>query len=348
MNYKLLSTQEENKVKQIAEGFYNQIKKKNVINTNRLFGIEVEFSIINNQNKLQPNFAELLSKQESNHYIVPELGSYQIEINPPPLPLTNDCFNNLYNTIQQSRRILEKNAKQHHVEIIPIGLPFFIHSDLFQNLIQNFTQKNRYLVSAHYFGEHNKDGLYVPYKKGDGFLLPGDTGVTLINELHVQLQSLNIEDLINLFNYSQLITAPFICIANGYELTNIEQQIEIFENSEGLFDGKPGFPRVGLFPSYIHSLDEYMEVALSFKPLYYPIDEKESTAFDVMLGIYYCWTRIRYGITPTSHFRIEFRPLSVQPTMIENIALSEFYIKSLLSLMNLKVPLIPEKYLNIN
>jgi len=354
MSFKLLSEQEEHKVKQYAEAFYNKLKQSDVLNSNRLFGIEVEFSIINNKNKLQPMFSELLSEKISDHYIVPELGSYQIEINPPPLPLIKGCFNSFYNTLQQSRTLLEKNAKQHQVEIIPIGIPFYIQSDLFQNLNQNFTQKNRYLVSAHYFGDYNKDGLFVPYKNGDGFLLPGDTGVTIINELHVQIQSLNIEDLMNLFNYSQLITAPFIClgansgITNGLELTNIEHQIEIFEKSEGVFDGKPGFPRVGFFPSYIHSLDEYIDIALSFKPLYYPTDEEGSTAFDLMLGIYYGWTRIRYGITPTPHFRIEFRPLSVQPTMIENIALSECYIKSLLTLMNAKVPLLPEHYLKNN
>ena len=354
MKYKLLSSEEESTVRNMAYQYFRNIDKNNIQNSDRLFGIEVEFSIINNENKLQPGFSETLSHDLANYNVVPELGSYQIEINPPPLKLENNCFQKLYQILQQSRSMLEEKASNHAVQIVPIGLPFFIHDTLFTKLMNNFTQKNRYLVSAKYFGNFNQEGVFVPYKHSGGFLLPGDTGVTVINELHVQVQALNVPDLINLFNYSQMITAPLVClgansgITNGKELKNIEQQIEIFEKSEGVYDGLTDYPRVGLFPGYIQSLYEFMNVALSFKPLYYPSDGQAVTAFDLMLGIYYSWTRIRYGLTPTPHFRIEFRPLSVQPTMIENIALSEFYIKSLLALVHQKTPLLAEEHIRYN
>ena len=143
-----------------------------------------------------------------------------------------------------------------------------------------------------------------------------------------------------------MITAPLVClgansgISNGKALKHIEQQIIIFEKSEGVYDGLADYPRVGIYPGYIQNVDDFMEVALSFKPLYFPIDKDPATAFDLMLGIYYGWTRIRYGLIPTPHFRIEFRPLSSQPTMIENIALSEFYVKSLLGLIEQQTSLI--------
>jgi len=354
MKYKLLSTDEENTVRNMAYQYYQHIDKKDIQHQNRLFGIEVEFSITNNENKLQPGFADILSKGLASHCIVPELGSYQIEINPAPLKLENSSFHSLYQILQKSRKMLEERAKTNALEIVPIGIPFFIHDSLFQNLMQNFTQKNRYLVSAQYFGSYNKEGLSVPYKHGGSFLLPGDTGVTVINELHIQVQAKDLPDLVNLFNYSQMITAPLVClgansgITNGKPLKNIEQQIEVFEKSEGVYDGIADYPRVGLYPHYIRNLDEFMEVALSFKPLYFPSDSHPATAFDLMLGIYYSWTRIRYGLTPSPHYRIEFRPLSSQPTMIENMAMAEFYIKTLLFLIKNQTTLIDEEFMCYN
>jgi len=353
MKPKILTNEEENEVRKLAQQYYESIRNKEITNTKRLCGIEIEFSIIDDTNQLQPNTSLQFSTLAPDHPIVPELGSYQIEINPDPVKIDTTTFSRIYGQVQKARCELEKIAQQHGKNIIPIGLPFYLDSE-FLKKSDIITDKNRYLVSASYFGGLNKQGTRVDYQDGGHFFLPGDSGVTVINELHVQLQAINLHDLIKLFNYSQMITAPFVAIGansgitNGKILENIEQQIDIFEKSEGVYDGIKGVPRVGLFPGYISEISDFMDIALSYKPLYIPDDKSASTAFELMLGIYYGWTRIRYGLEPTPHWRIEFRPLSSQPTMIENIALSEFYVKTLLSLINNNVQLLPQEYLVAN
>ncbi len=170
----------------------------------------------------------------------------------------------------------------------------------------------------------------------------------------MQLQAVDLTDLVKIFNYGQMITAPFITIGansgitNGKQLEYNEQQIDIFEKSERVFDGVKGVPRVGMFLGYISHISDFIEVALSFKPLYYPDDKSSLAAFELMLGIYYGWTRIRHGLEPTPRWRIEFRPFSSQPTMIENVALSELYVKTLLDRIDTDAKLLPEEYLKTN
>jgi len=67
-----------------------------------------------------------------------------------------------------------------------------------------------------------------------------------------------------------------------------------------------------------------------------------------MLGKYFGWTRIRVGYDPYPHMRIEFRPLSTQPTILENVALSEFYVKTILGLKQNNHFLLPERFLRKN
>jgi len=349
----MLTKEKQERVRKLALGYYNTICKNSFNNSNRFCGMELEFSIIDKKNILKPGLAKKISDSTSNYHIVPELGSYQIEINPPPLKIESKVFHNLYKIFQNSRIRLQEISSNYNANVIPIGLPFYLGKKFFKN-DGIYTDKKRYVTSAEYFGGMNKKGTEIMFKDGTKLILPGASGVSVINELHIQLQAINIHDLVRLFNYSQMITAPFVAIGansgitNGKELVDLDHQIKIFERTEGILDGFPGFPRTGLFPGYIKSMDEFFDVALSFKPIHYPLDGRGYTAFDLMLGTYFAWTRIRHGIIPKPHMRIEFRPLSSQPTIIENVALSEFYIKTILYLVENNLPLIPERFLMKN
>jgi hypothetical protein len=353
MKKKILTEIEEDIVKKLSNQYLNTIKTKSLINKNRKFGLEIEFSITDKDGILKPQTSEDISNKLSKHPIVPELGSYQIEINPEPEILKKGCFKKYYEKTQKHREKLETFTKKQDLNLIPSGLPFNINSTDFHNPII-FTKKSRYQISAKYFGQENKNGCTLPFKNNEKINLPGNSGVTIINELHIHLQTLNKKEAVDLFNISQMITAPIIAlgansgIINGKELENKEQQIKIFEESEGLYDGEKNTPRVGLYPGYLKNIEEYFNKILAFKPLYYPDDNQPSTAFELMIGKYFGWTRLRIGFIPNEHIRIEFRPLSTQPTIIENISIAEFYIKTLLSIYKNKKTLLPEKYLQEN
>jgi gamma-glutamyl:cysteine ligase YbdK (ATP-grasp superfamily) len=349
----LLTKLQEQKVRRLSQDFYNSIHHQTFKTNQRLFGIEIEFSIVDDYLNLMPGTAQSIAEQLPCFPVVPELGSYQIEINPPPMPLKDASFHKLYNAVQQARKKITDSGDDIHANLLAVGIPFHINQKSFtkKNL---FTNKPRYQISAAYFKRHNPVGSILSYQNGDQVSIFGNIGVTLINELHIHLQAFDVQDLMLLFNYGQMLTAPLVAlgansgITNGKALLNKEHQIVIFENSEGLLDGMPGVPRVGLFPGYVKTLDDFFNIALSFRPLYYPNDGTAATAFELMLGKYFGWVRIRYTPLPQPSMRIEFRPLSTQPTIKENIALSEFFIKILIQHVEQLPPLIPTYVLRDN
>ena len=354
MNYQLLNKKEETSVTKMGKRYYDDFIKKNTFKqNNRRFGIEIEFSLTDNNNLLVPQSSPYICNKLKDYPIIPEYGSYQIEINPPPLNVSSNSYKKLYDTIQNSRKKIEEITNEKNIQLIPIGIPFYIDSIDFhsKNII---TPTERYLISTTYFHQVNKLGASLSFKNGEEINLPGNSGLSIINELHIHLQALNKTDLVMLFNYSQMITSPFVALAansgivNGKSLMYKDFQISIFEQAEGLYDGPANIPRTGLFPGYINILDDFFNNVLEFRPLYYPKDGLDSTAFELIIGKYFGWTRIRVGFDPSPHLRIEFRPMSSQPTIIENIALTEFYINTLLRLIKNNHSLVPDRYLKAN
>ena len=354
MTYKLLNKDEEKTVTKMGKRFYNEFIKDNTFKQNkRKFGIEIEFSIIDSNNQLVPQSAPYISSKLEKYPVTPEYGSYQIEINPPPLDVATNSYKKLYDTIQNIRKKIDEITNEKNYQLIPIGIPFYIDNIDFhsKNII---TPTERYLISTTYFHKVNKKGSSLLFKNNDEINLPGNSGLSIINELHIHLQAFNKTDLISIFNYSQMITAPFVALAansgmvNGKQLKYKDFQISIFEQAEGLFDGPNDIPRTGLFPGYINTVDDFFSKVIEFKPLYFPKDGLDSTAFELIIGKYFGWTRIRIGYEKSPHLRIEFRPMSSQPTIIENIALTEFFINSILGLVNNNNDLLPAEFLKNN
>jgi len=263
MNVKMLTENEESLVKKLSKDHYDDVIRTQSFDCkDRLFGLEIEFSLLDKSGKFSFGSAESMSNVLSEFNVVPEFGSFQIEINPPPKKLGNNAFQELYQKMQKIREKMESFGEINGMELLPIGIPFYI-DPLFYKKKRYITQKQRYLISSSYFQKENKKGAALSFIDGNNFYLPGNSSLSIINELHIHIQALNVKDLIHLFNYSQMITAPLVSlgansgITNGKELINKEHQIAIFEQAEGLYDGAENVPRVGLFPGYINSIDDF-------------------------------------------------------------------------------------------
>lgn len=349
----LLTNEEETVVKELARSHYESVIKNGKFeNPSRMFGVEVEFSLVDEEGNLRVGLAERISRELSELPVVPELGSYQIEVNPLPTELKEGSFSQLHSNLRDIIRQMKSVGERFNSLLLPIGIPLSLDETFF-NRRGIYSDKERYRISAEFSRRYGK-GSSIRFEDQSRLFLPEGSGVTIINELHTHLQATSAEDVIHLFNYSQMLAPLFVSLGansgmtNGKKLLNLEHQIRIFEECEGFFDGEKDVPRVGLFPGYIKTLDDYFNVALSFRPLYAPKDNSSAEAFELMLGTYYAWTRIRHGTEPTPHVRIEFRPISTQPTLIENVAFAEYFIKSLLFATSQRIPLLPEDVLQLN
>ena len=297
--------------------------------TTDLFGVEVELSIVDHLGRLAVGQTEKICNVLKDLPIVPEFGSYQIEINPPPLAICRDSFEKLPATLDSIAGEMNKVAAANGASLLPIGIPPYLDAKLLTGW-DIYSEGERFQHSAEYF--KNNGGANLCAQDGTKLFLPGDAAVTVVNELHVQMQARNRDDAVSLFNALASLTAPMAALGansgacNGSALEDKDNQIRLYEECEKIFDGKPGVPRTGLFPGYIRDIQDYFDIAFSFTPWTYPENPSLAAAFELLSGIYYGWTRLRHGTEPTPHLRIEFRPLSVQPTMIENIALAELLV----------------------
>ena len=75
MKNRLLTRKEENSIKEMAYRYYSEfIKEKSFKNNERMFGVEIEFSIIDASNRLVPETANPICKRLKEYPIKPEYG----------------------------------------------------------------------------------------------------------------------------------------------------------------------------------------------------------------------------------------------------------------------------------
>ena len=120
----LLTGEEEIVVKELARSYYeSSIKNDKFDNPNRMFGIEVEFSIVDEEGNLCTGLAEKISRELSELPVVPELGSYQIEVNPAPIELKEGSFCQLHSNLRYITKQMKSIGERFDSLLFPIGIP---------------------------------------------------------------------------------------------------------------------------------------------------------------------------------------------------------------------------------
>ncbi len=336
-----------NSIKERAERYYCKYISGNSFKVNcpRRCGIELEMSVIGSNKQLVNRGAEVVVKGCNHPDIINELGSYQLEISHKPLQLNNDTFNILHEQINDRLNIAEHIAKLNGNKISLCGIPFYIKNINFHDP-SIATESARYKQLYTFFKRKWPEFRLNSSNGETVFHLPGECALTIINELHVNIEALDFKDAISLFNLSQTLTAPFVALSSntgiceGIPLLYKEYQIKIFESyNQFLFNTNEEF-RVGIFPFQMESLSQYYNIIFSLLPIVKESCVDDKSCFDSYDGTYYGWTRIRVNNDMQS-LRIEFRALSTQPSLSENVAIAEFYIKSILALNAINYKPIP-------
>ncbi len=297
-------------------------------------GFELEAWLLDATNHAAPDNKAFLATLEDPD-VVPELASFNFEVNGDPAVLAGDAFDRMYQGLLRTWHKCREVAASRDERIIMIGiLPHLRESDL---TLKNMSQMSRYralnhqvLKMRHYEPLHlhitGRDELDT--KKFDVMLEAATTSF----QVHFQIP---LEQSVPVYNATLLASAPMVAIsANspylfGKDLWD-ETRIPLFEQSVRL--GEPGQHRVSFGYGYLeHSLAECFATNLSDYPVLLPLvsdaPPDKLTRLKFHNGTIWRWNRplIDFGADGKPHLRIEHRVVPSGPTIRDSFANAAFY-----------------------
>jgi len=305
-----------------------EAKKTRINNSKSLFGIEVEFYIVDQNDFPVLNSNEIVKNVciefDSSLSIVQELSSFQIEINPGPWELNNSGLNQCINELKYHYSILKNVVSKYGWHLCEYLTP----RKITQNIINHsdyYTKGERYQASSSYFS-NRKD---VVLKNNDVELIfPGESIIGCINEIHIHVQLQSDSKTIELFNYLnkkgvKLVDKFSQPIIFNNVIYNKYNSYTLFELANGEYNSEGTVNRVGNIPFKINSYKEYQKTLNTFNSIPYI---NKNDYLDIESTVYF-WTRLR---NKPNNLRVEFRPMEMGINWIERVKYLYETMKSLM------------------
>jgi hypothetical protein len=290
-------------------------------NDKLLVGFETEVSVVR-RNDLEP------VSQETRDAIIAdldgfgdvELGAFQLELRTSPLDVLEIGFVGLCEALRGLERRARRAANKLGATILRCG---FSPNPRDLGAIAR-TDALKYRAVPNYHDERRGGWVNTLVGRAD----PVDVGhasvIALANSVQFNVQVPDPGRAIAVANRLLSVTPDLCAVAAnarflaGRDLGLADGRMLVWERSHdtrGVIEFLADAPtRIGLPATYYVSLEDYLDRVASF-PL---ILDAPDAAFQVGIGLYWSDVRIKF---PGNRLVVEFRPLSVQPTAFEDVAL---------------------------
>jgi len=178
-----------------------------------------------------------------------------------------------------------------------------------------YSAGSRFASTTKYFENHK--AVLCP-GTSHRFILPGETAVACINEIHIHVQYADEAETLNAFNninkrkeatLEGYITA-LECPMEGCTQSTTTMALFCAANNELCMNNE--INRVGWYPHHLKDYGAYWESLASFRPI--PYFTAPSRCLELE-GTVYFWARLRNAAQP----RIEFRPMDMGPDWINRV-----------------------------
>ena len=282
-------------------------------------------------------------------FITTEYARFNLEINLSPLLFGGDCLSRMKQELLDKLRLVQEEAEKHRARVILTGiLPTIRAADTdpkamtpeprYQALLKNVNERR----GAQY--EFNIKGVDELITRNN----PSTFGGCMTSfQVHLQVDP---NDLVDLYNWAQLITAPTLaCATNSpvflgrrlWHETRIALLRQTTDTRKPYSNLKHEDARVSFGSAWIEeSIAElfHQDVAGYRAYLTKPMAENASQvlaqggvprleALNFHNGTIYRWNRVCYGTTQgVPHLRIENRVLPAGPTVEDEIANTAFWL----------------------
>jgi hypothetical protein len=277
------------------------------------FGIELEFFLLDAAGEPAMNSTmeviRLWRLRRLPNSPVPELGSFQIELNPGPWPLSPEGI---------ERALAELRRDVTHLNECASDLGYSVCADPLTPRISArhlahpclLAPDARSRATSSYF---SRSQATVRFANGDIFVFPGETVLACLNEIHIHVQGADDRSTIQLFNEFNLHGPALVrdyqtpIRVNGELLDRACTTMRLFEEADGEPNLTGTLRRVGCLPDPVHSYAAYQHAVETFRPI--PCAGLDPPFLNLESSVWF-WTRLRG--CPGS-LRAEFRPMDMGP-----------------------------------
>jgi hypothetical protein len=272
------------------------------------FGIELEFFLLDNDNFPALGATQrvidrwLLRGYEKSP--VPELSSFQIELNPGPWPLTPRGLEAALAECEQLTQRLDECA---YFEGAKLSSLAFIPKITEQHIRDKnyFSADLKLSASSRHF--KNRRAI-VEFEDGSSFVFPGESVVGCINEIHIHVRHGTDEKTLDYYNYLNRtrdavwseFKAPLIL--NEKYLKPGCDSMHLFTQANGEMNRAGNLCRIGYLPAEITSMEQYLAFAASFTPIV--VDDSTNATMPIEQAVWF-WARLRGS---SGSLRAEYRP----------------------------------------
>jgi len=320
----------------MREAFNQQVETLQVIEEPQQkpkVGLEVEFCVIqDNKPASSEPFMHL-------PFIDVELGDSHLELRTEPVVM--NTLTDLYVELSEKERILRENCNG--TQVMRLGAHPFLKLD---EVIVSDKEKYRIVPNFH----DTRRGPHINTTIG-GCDFSKANCMSLFCSTQTNLQADSLDDAIDKLNRSFMISPFLVAVSGNARIiegkdTNIEDiRILVWEASHDIRNlseirqGKE--TRVGLQNNYIDSIDDYFK-RISQHP--FILDNPEA-ALPIATGL--CWWDCRIKFIDNNPI-VEYRAISTQPSVKEDMALAVFYIGRLAYSQHCNEPLMEMEKVKYN
>jgi hypothetical protein len=331
LNYMQTSEQEQ-RMRNRFEEMAQEVLETNTDSNDLVAGIEAEYSIIDN-NLISASETQRDDIINQTNHTGKELGAHQFEINTPPLELSN--FENILQSLNSIEQKAKKVASKSGLHLIRIGMDPFVPIGQIPRSFQE--SKYKLVPDFHdHFRDPNLDTKLGRIDVGDAAV------VGISNSVQFNLQASSLQDAVDKMNRSFMIAPYVIALSNNSRfIDGIDSKIgdtrmfawelshDLRTPIQRMYDKET---KVGMINTYFRDIRDYFD---RIQKGYFILDVPEA-ALQVGIGLYWKDTRIKFiDNTPI----VEFRPISIQPTAEEDVALFSFWLGRLLYSQQINEPL---------
>ncbi|MEL6712942.1 MAG: CBS domain-containing protein [Planctomycetota bacterium] len=313
----------------------------------RRIGAEQEFFLVDGGFEPVPKQTEVLARLPKANF-TPELARFNIEANLSPVPLVGTCLSDMHAELDALTRDARAAAESEGAQILMCGILPTLHTEDLS--LSNMAENERYHRLNQVMCEL-RGGRFETFIKGLDELRVVHDNVMMEAcntsfQVHFQVSA---EEFANLYNLSQLVTAPVLAAAANspvllqHRLWH-ESRVALFAQSLDVRNAtqikRNTRQRVTFGERWVQEsvMEIYREDVARFR-LLLGGDEPSSSiaalergdvptldALRLHNGTVYRWNRPCYGISEGKpHLRIEHRVLPAGPTTLDEIANAAFF-----------------------
>ena len=323
--------------------FENDIKR---------IGAEQELVIVDkNSLKAKSIAPEIISNKGKRDWLVPELSTYNLEINLPPYELVNNSFSEMETLLRSQLNEVDSLLEKHGAWSILTGiLPTMRKNDLSNEQISPY---ERYHMLMRALTKERKGRDFELRMSGiDELLVSHDSALleacNTSFQVHLQVMP---DQFQQYYNNALTLTGPIIAVSSNSPLVFgkrlwHESRIALFQQAIDTrlssYHLRERSPRVILGTDFLNGsvTDIYKEDVSRFKILFHNKVEENSLemlekgkvpklkALAFHNSTVYRWNRACFGISDTGkpHLRIENRVIPSGPSIIDEMANAAFWI----------------------